>query len=50
MVKKMKFSGARVFVNGTNLFSFDHMDFTDPETLTGYPALSTYSVGAKFQF
>lgn len=50
IVKKMKFSGARFFVNGTNLFSFDHMDFTDPETLTGYPALSTYSVGAKFQF
>jgi len=50
-VEKIRLSGARVFVNGTNLFSLDHMDgLTDPETLTGYPAVRSFSIGAKIQF
>jgi hypothetical protein len=40
---------ARIFVNGTNLFSLDHMDgFRDPEFGgTGYPATRSFSVGTK---
>lgn len=48
--KKNKFSEIRFFLNGTNLFSLDHMDgFTDPETITGYPAMRTISLGLGIQ-
>ena len=47
LVKKVKLDNARVFINGTNLFSWDHMDFTDPETITGYPAMRTISIGIR---
>ena len=50
LTKKIKIEGIRVFANGTNLFSLDHMDgFTDPETLTGYPAMRTVSLGLSVQ-
>ena len=48
--RKIKMSQARVFLNGTNLFSIDHMDgFTDPETLTGFPSMRTISLGVNIQ-
>ncbi len=48
---KVKFTTARIFVNGTNLFSLDYMKgYIDPETRSGHPALRTVSGGAKFQF
>lgn len=51
IVKKVRLGSARVFINGTNLFSLDRMDgLTDPETLTGYPAVRSCSIGAKIQF
>ena len=50
VVKKIHLNSARFFINGTNLFSLDHMDFTDPENLTGYPAVRTYSIGVRIQF
>lgn len=40
----------RVFLNGNNLFSLDKIHNSDPETLSGYPAVRTFSVGAKIQF
>ena len=40
----------RIFVNGTNLFSIDHIKDLDPEIMSGYPALRTISFGAKVQF
>lgn len=50
LINRIKFDGARLYINGTNLFSWDHMDFIDPEVMTGYPSVRTYSIGAKFQF
>ena len=50
VIQKVNMLGARVFVNGVNLFSADKIDYTDPETLTGYPALRVISVGATIQF
>jgi TonB-linked SusC/RagA family outer membrane protein len=51
LVSKANITDIRLFVNGTNLFSLDYMDgFTDPETLTGYPAIRTWSVGINVQF
>ena len=49
--KKLSVENVRVFFNGINLFSFDHMKgFTDPEVLTGYPAMRIYSLGLNVQF
>jgi hypothetical protein len=51
IIEKIRLSDARIFINGTNLFSLDHLGgLTDPETLTGYPAVRSCSVGAKIQF
>jgi TonB-linked SusC/RagA family outer membrane protein len=49
IVKKVMLNSARVFVNGTNLFSLDHLHVTDPETISGYPATKTFSVGVRVQ-
>lgn len=40
----------RLYVNGTNLFSLDHIKYSDPEILSGYPAVRTYSFGLKLNF
>lgn len=51
LVKRIKLSNARLFVNGTNLFSLDHMEgYADPEVIGGYPPLRTVSVGLRLQF
>lgn len=49
LTKRVRLYNARIFINGTNLFSWDHMDFTDPETITGYPAMRTVSIGIRIQ-
>jgi len=52
VISRVKLQEARVFVNGTNLFSLDHMDgYRDPE-FSGlmYPAVRTISVGLRMQF
>jgi TonB-linked SusC/RagA family outer membrane protein len=47
----IKMSSARVFLNGTDLFSIDHMqDYRDPEIGSGYPAVRSISVGVRVQF
>lgn len=38
---------ASLFVNGTNIFTLDHVDIADPEILSGYPATRTFSIGVK---
>jgi hypothetical protein len=50
LMSRVHISSARVFLNGTNLFSLDHIDFSDPETLSGYPAMRTVSLGFSLQF
>lgn len=51
LVEKIKFANVRIFVNGTNLLSFDKMEgYVDPETRSGYPALRTISGGVRCQF
>ena len=51
LVKRVKLTNARLFVNGTNLFSLDHMDgYADPELIGGYPPLRTVSMGIRLQF
>lgn len=47
----IKMENMRVFINGTNLFSIDHMNgYVDPENFSGYPVLKTVSIGLRVQF
>lgn len=49
--QKVGFTNARVFINGTNLFSLDHLqNYIDPEVSGGYPTLRTVSLGLRLQF
>jgi hypothetical protein len=47
LTDRLGINNARVFMNGTNLFSLDKMDFTDPESTYGYPPVRTISIGAR---
>lgn len=49
ITNKIKLKSARIFVEGTNLFSLDHIRYGDPEVLAGYPVLRTLALGAKIQ-
>ena len=49
LTTKVRISVARLFLNGTNLFSLDHVPYGDPESLTGYPVTRTVTVGLKIQ-
>jgi len=50
-IQSFKNSSLRVFVNGNDLFSLDHVKVSDPERVSGnYPAVRTISVGAKLDF
>ncbi|MBC7893299.1 MAG: TonB-dependent receptor [Sphingobacteriaceae bacterium] len=51
VVERIRLTNARVFINGTNLFSLDRMKgYIDPEVTGGYPALRTTSLGIRLQF
>jgi TonB-linked SusC/RagA family outer membrane protein len=51
--QKLHLEKIRAFVNGTNLFSLDHMDgLMDPESVSGgvgYPVMRTLSLGLSIQ-
>lgn len=46
---KIRINTARLFVNGTNLFSLDKIEYGDPESLTGYPVTRTITAGIRVQ-
>jgi hypothetical protein len=46
---KIRINTARFFVNGTNLFSLDKIEYGDPESLTGYPVTRTITAGIRVQ-
>ncbi len=48
-MKHVGLAQTRIFVNGTNLLTFDKIKEGDAEALYGYPALRTVSVGVKVQ-
>jgi hypothetical protein len=49
ITSRVKLSSARLFINGTNLFSIDKISYGDPESLTGYPVMRTITGGVKIQ-
>jgi TonB-linked SusC/RagA family outer membrane protein len=50
LIKKIHLSHAKVFINGTNLFTIDNIKEGDAEALYGYPQIRTISGGIKVQF
>lgn len=47
----IKMEDLRIFINGTNLFSLDHMQgYRDPEIASGYPEVKSLSAGVRVQF
>ena len=57
LLKQMKIDVLRVYVNGQNLYSWDHMIYVDPEMRTngasgnyGYPQLRVFNLGANITF
>jgi TonB-linked SusC/RagA family outer membrane protein len=48
--KKVNLQSARIYLNGSNLFSIDDFEYGDPETFSGYPVLRTLSLGTRIQF
>ncbi|MEX2336839.1 MAG: SusC/RagA family TonB-linked outer membrane protein [Fulvivirga sp.] len=50
VVERVKLSSARIFLRGMNLFSLDHLKYTDPESQSGYPVMKSYNVGINLQF
>lgn len=47
--KRLGVKTFRFFINGTNLFSWDKIPYGDPESLTGYPVLRTFTAGVNIQ-
>ncbi len=45
LLNKLFINGLRIYLNGTNLFSFDHLEFSDPESIYGYPPVRTFNIG-----
>ena len=42
---------AKVFLRGTNLFSIDHLKYSDPENFgAAYPTMRSYTVGVDIRF
>lgn len=51
IISRVRLSSARFFLNGTNLFSLDKIEYGDPESLSAasYPVTRTITVGLKIQ-
>ncbi len=51
VIEPLKITGARLFVQGQNLLSFDNIDAMDAENLnTGYPVMKSVNFGLSVQF
>lgn len=51
LVKKVRLSGVRVFINGTNLFTFSGLDHMDPENYNAlYPIQKMLNAGLNVKF
>ncbi len=51
VIEPLKITGARIFVQGQNLLSFDNIDAMDAENLnTGYPVMKSVNIGLNVTF
>jgi TonB-linked SusC/RagA family outer membrane protein len=49
-VNRIRLSQTRLFLRGMNLLTLDHFKYSDPENISGYPAMKSYNIGLKLQF
>jgi TonB-linked SusC/RagA family outer membrane protein len=50
LTSRLKLNGIRVFANGFNLYSFDHLDYGDPEGYNSvFPLRRTFNVGVNIK-
>jgi TonB-linked SusC/RagA family outer membrane protein len=50
LTNKLKLEGIRVFANGFNLYSFDNLDYSDPEGYNSvFPLRRTFNVGVNIK-
>ena len=50
IAEALKLSDMKMFVNGTNLFSIDHIEADPEHVVVGYPNVRFYTIGFKLQF
>ena len=53
VINKLHISGLRLFVNGTNLLTFDYIKIIDPESNDGtgaYPLQRSVNIGVQIDF
>ncbi|MFT4093720.1 MAG: TonB-dependent receptor [Niabella sp.] len=53
LLKKWKINGFRIFANGINFYTWDHLKIIDPESENGsldYPLQSSYNFGLQINF
>lgn len=48
--EKFNIDNARIYLNGTNLFTLDKLTANERNSSVNYPSVKTYSLGLKFQF
>lgn len=46
----IRLQNASIYLRGTNLFTWDHLKYTDPEVLSGYPLMKSFNLGIRLQF
>ena len=50
LTSRLKLSGIRIFANGFNLYSFDNLDYSDPEGYNSvFPLRRTFNVGVNIK-
>ncbi len=50
LIQNARLRSAKIFLRGMNLFTMDHLKYTDPEVLAGYPLMKSYNIGINLQF
>ena len=49
-LKKIGLLNTRIFLNGTNIFSLNRLEYSDAEIMSGYPAFRAISIGCSIMF
>lgn len=50
VLRHAKLKNATIYLTGMNLFTLDHLKYTDPEVLSGYPVMKSYNAGIRLWF
>jgi TonB-linked SusC/RagA family outer membrane protein len=50
LAKRLGIAKARIFVNGINQITWDHVENSDPEVLSGYPLMKSWNMGLSVNF